>query len=55
MIILIGIFVVVVSIWKKTPNGKYIYDKIMLAVPIFGGINKKLTLSKFSRVFSGLL
>jgi type IV pilus assembly protein PilC len=27
----------------------------MLHVPIFGGINKKLTLSKFSRVFSWLL
>jgi type IV pilus assembly protein PilC len=55
MIIVIGICVFVISIWKKTPNGRYIYDKVMLAVPIFWGINKKLTLSKFSRVFSGLL
>lgn len=55
MIVIIVIVITVIKIWKKTPNGKYIYDKIMLNVPIFGGINKKLTLSKFSRVFSGLL
>lgn len=55
MLMVIFISVVVIWIWKKTPNGRYIYDKIMLWVPIFGGINKKLTLSKFSRVFSWLL
>jgi type IV pilus assembly protein PilC len=52
MIIIIFVVVVIIKIWKKTPNGRYIYDNIMLHVPIFGGINKKLTLSKFSRVFS---
>lgn len=55
MIVIIFISVIVVKFWKKTPNGRYIYDNIMLNVPVFGQINKKLTLSKFSRVFSGLL
>ena len=55
MIIVIFIAVFLIKIWKKTPNGRYIYDSIMLKVPVFWGINKKLTLSKFSRVFSGLL
>ncbi len=55
MIIVVFLVVVVIKVWKKTPNGKYIYDNIMLHVPIFGWINKKLTLSKFSRVFSWLL
>ena len=45
---------IVVSIWKKTPDWKYIFDNIMLNIPIFWWINRKLVLSKFSRVFSGL-
>ncbi|MCP4524005.1 MAG: type II secretion system F family protein [Candidatus Gracilibacteria bacterium] len=49
------LFVIAVKVWKKTPNGRYIFDNIMLKVPVFGQINKKLTLSKFARVFSGLL
>ena len=44
-----------VLIWKRTPTGHYIYDNIMLHLPVFWEINTKLTLSKFSRIFSGLL
>lgn len=55
MIIFFIWFVIFVMIWKKTPSGHYIYDNIMLHIPVFGQINAKLTLSKFSRVFSGLL
>ncbi len=55
ILILIGVvFYVTVSIWKKTPDWKYIYDNIMLNVPIFGWITRKLILSKFSRIFSWL-
>lgn len=46
---------VVVSFWKKTPTGKYNYDKFILRVPIFWSIVKKVVLSKFSRVFSWLM
>lgn len=45
---------VVVSIWKKTPDGKYVFDNIMLKIPVFWAINRKLVLSKFSRIFSWL-
>jgi len=45
---------VTISIWKKTPDWKYIFDNLMLKVPVFGSINKKLILSKFARVFSWL-
>ncbi len=55
MIIFFIAFAVFVIFWKKTPTGHYIYDNIMLHIPVFGQINAKLTLSKFSRVFSGLL
>ncbi len=46
---------VFVAIWKKTPTGHYLYDGLILKVPVFGEINKKLILSKFARIFSGLL
>ncbi len=44
-----------VNFWKKTPTGKYNFDRIILHLPIFWMVVKKVTLSKFSRVFSGLL
>lgn len=47
--------VVGVGYWKKTPSGKYNYDNLLLKVPVFGQIVQKVTLSKFSRVFAGLL
>lgn len=55
MIIVVFGFLIMVWIWKKTPTGKYIFDKLLLKIPIFWEINKKLILSKFSRVFSWLL
>ncbi len=55
MILWIIIFVIFIMIWKKTPDWRYNFDTIMLKVPIFWGITKKLVLSKFSRVFSWLV
>jgi len=44
-----------IKIWKRTLNWRYIYDELILKIPIFWGINKKLVLSKFSRVFAWLI
>lgn len=44
-----------VSIWKKTEEGHYRFDYIMLKIPIFGPVITKVILSKFSRVLSNLL
>ena len=44
-----------IGYWKKTPSWKYNYDNIMLKIPVFWQIVQKVTLSKFSRVFAGLL
>ncbi|MDD3793277.1 MAG: type II secretion system F family protein [Candidatus Gracilibacteria bacterium] len=55
MVITVIVAFILISIWKKTDNGKYIYDNLKLKIPIFGMINQKLILSKFSRVFSGLI
>lgn len=54
MIILIIVYFIV-SFWRKTASGKYNFDRFMLRVPIFGSITKKVILSKFSRVFAGLM
>jgi len=55
MILIFVIIFIVVFIWKKTPDGKYIFDNFLLNIPIFWWINRKLVLSKFSRVFAWLL
>ena len=54
VIILFIMTFIFVSIWKKTPDGLYLFDKFILKIPIFWEINKKLILSKFSRTFSQL-
>lgn len=46
---------VVINVWKRTPDGRYNFDSIMLKLPIFWEITKKIVLSKFSRVFSWLV
>lgn len=55
IIIVFVIIYFVISFWKKTPTWRYNYDKFILGVPVFGVIVKKVALSKFSRVFSGLM
>jgi type IV pilus assembly protein PilC len=43
------------KVWKKTKNGKYRWDSILLHMPIFGPLLKKVTLSRFARIFSNLI
>lgn len=56
-LIIFALFAGYISIllWKKTPAWKYNFDKYVLKIPIFGAITQKVVLSKFSRVFSGLM
>ena len=35
MVLIFVILFVVVFIWKKTPDGKYIFDNFLLNIPIF--------------------
>lgn len=56
LIIFAIIFIIIwVSVWKKTPSGKYLFDKTIIDFPLFWDIARKIILSKFSRVFSGLI
>lgn len=45
------IFMILFNIWKRMPSGKYSYDRLLLNIPVFGGLMRKLILSKFARVF----
>jgi type IV pilus assembly protein PilC len=54
MVIIVVLAYVFVKIWRKTPDGKYIYDNLVMKIPVFWGITRKLILSKFARVFSWL-
>lgn len=44
-----------VSTFIKTPNGKYLWDKMQFKVPVFGELIHKSVVAKFSRTFSTLL
>lgn len=44
-----------ITMWKKTPTWKYMFDKLILKIPVLGSVMEKVILSKFSRVFSWLI
>jgi type IV pilus assembly protein PilC len=50
-----GLAVFLIGIWKKTKNGKYRWDGIMLKMPVFWVLLRKVILSRFARVFSNLI
>ena len=54
ILIFLALFIFL-SYWKKTPNGKYNFDNFLLHLPIFGKVMRKVVLSKFARIFSGLI
>ena len=44
-----------VSAWKKTPKGAYLWDAMILRLPVFGSLFKKVAMSRFARTFSTLV
>ncbi|MHC4870254.1 MAG: type II secretion system F family protein [Planctomycetota bacterium] len=50
----VGLAVFVIS-YKKTKQGKEVFDKLVLKLPVFGGLFQKVALSRFSRTFATLL
>ena len=54
---LIGLIGAAVGIfyYYKTPKGRYQIDAIMLRLPVFGGILRKIAVARFSRILSTLL
>jgi len=55
--ILVGmvLFVVLLHIYKKTDKGQRQWDWLMLHVPVFGSLFRKVGLSRFSKTFSTML
>jgi type IV pilus assembly protein PilC len=53
-----GIPVVIILVWKgisSTPKGKYMLDKLLLYMPVFGTIIHKSTISRFARTLGTLI
>jgi type IV pilus assembly protein PilC len=44
-----------IKYYYKTPSGRYVIDGILLKLPIFGGILRKIAVARFSRILSTLL
>ena len=44
-----------IKYYYKTPNGRYVIDGILLKLPVFGGILRKIAVARFSRILSTLL
>ncbi len=53
--IVIGIFVFAMKAWYKTEKGQRIIDSIMLKLPVFGPILRKIAIARFSRTLGTLL
>ncbi len=49
--VIIG-FVIIYLMTNKTPQGRRFWDRIKLEIPIFGSLNKKVALSRFSHYLS---
>ncbi len=43
------------SFYYKTPNGRHQIDALLLKLPIFGGIIRKIAVARFSRILSTLM
>jgi type IV pilus assembly protein PilC len=41
--------------WKASPAGAYKFDGMMLKMPVFGELNKKVAASRFARTFGQLI
>lgn len=50
----IGVFFGV-GFWKRTPGGAYLWDAMILKMPVFGQLFRKVALSRFARTFSTLV
>ncbi len=55
--ILVAIIGIVVGLrfYYQTPGGRHLLDAIMLKLPVFGGIMRKIAVARFSRTLSTLL
>jgi type IV pilus assembly protein PilC len=56
--VIIGVIVgavIGIQVWKKTDQGSYQWDWLMLHTPVFGQLFQKVALSRFSKTFATLI
>jgi type IV pilus assembly protein PilC len=54
-IIIVGVIVMGVKAWGKTPNGRKSLDNMKLKLPLFGDIQRKSAIARFSRTLGTLV
>jgi type IV pilus assembly protein PilC len=54
ILITVGIFMMV-KWYKSTDSGGYVWDQMLLKLPVFGQLFQKIALSRFSKTFATLL
>ena len=54
LLIAIGLFILVLTWWKKTRIGKILWAKFLMRLPVFGDLIKKAALARFCRSLSTL-
>jgi len=56
-IILIILIVIIIApiFWSKTTKGRRVWDQIKLKLPLFGKLNRKIAISRFSRTLAVLI
>ena len=51
----LGAMIFAVSVFKKTPRGRLVFDHLFLKLPVFGMLFRKVCLARFSRTFATLI
>lgn len=49
------ILVALVIMWRRTPPGRYAWDRMLITMPVFGPVIRKVVISRFTRTFGILL
>jgi type IV pilus assembly protein PilC len=55
ILLCIAILVTGIKMWTTTPNGAYAFDSMLLHLPVFGSLNRKLAAARFARTYALLL
>ena len=55
LIIMLIVIIIAPIFWSKTTKGRRVWDQIKLKLPLFGNLNQKIAISRFSRTLAVLL
>lgn len=55
LIIMLIVMIIAPIFWSKTTKGRRVWDQIKLKLPLFGNLNRKIAISRFSRTLAVLL